>query len=444
MAGVSQGHAKGPMAYVCGYAQPGSYIAGTCRDSFGVTQHDKCYAAGRSAQGGLAQAAQVRTCDTQPLTSAATADMRGETAELSAAINEAATASARRFNGAGDYVHVPKLGSYCDLTIDTWLRWAPNFMTPGPDGMVNHPIMNEDNWNTGDLHYQIYNGEFGFDVNGNGDYTYGWQEMRPSTWYYITAIYSCADHLYELQVSTPATEPNGQLTKVVDEPYDPSRHSSTTAKWPMITLDSPRIGAWYLSNSQYGSGAAGTYDTQIQRSMDGDIFNFKVWSYQNRQCHHCGHCYAAGTAGLELMYTFSDDRNPAVPDLSGNGRDGTAICERGPPGQRTTGGDCSQNGQAPPNVHCALPGFGGYFDGEADYVQLPALARSDGMGAMYPEIQIDVWVKFHCTTGEHPVMNENGWSTGDVHYQIYDSVFGFDINGNGDYAFQWQPEPMVW
>ena len=116
----------------------------------------------------------------------------------------------------------------------------------------------------------------------------------------------------------------------------------------------------------------------------------------------------------------------------------------GPPGQRTTGGDCSQNGEAPPNVHCALPGFGGYFDGEADYVQLPALARSDGMGAMYPEIQIDVWVKFHCTTGEHPVMNENGWSPGDVHYQIYDSVFGFDINGNGDYAFQWQPEPMVW
>ena len=227
---MSQGHPKGPMAYVCGYAQPGSYIAGTCRDSFGVTQHDKCYAAGRSAQGGLAQAAQVRTCDTQPLTSAATADMRGETAELSAAINEAAKASARRFNGAGDYVHVPKLGSYCDLTIDTWLRWAPNFMTPGPDGKVNHPIMCEDNWNMGDMHYQIFDGEFGFDVNGNGDYTYGWQEMRPSTWYYITAIYSCADHLYELQVSTPAAQPNGQLTKVVDEPYDPSRHSSTTAQ----------------------------------------------------------------------------------------------------------------------------------------------------------------------------------------------------------------------
>ena len=36
--------------------------------------------------------------------------------------------------------------------------------------MVNHPIMNEDNWDEGDLHYQIYNNEFGFDVNGNGDY----------------------------------------------------------------------------------------------------------------------------------------------------------------------------------------------------------------------------------------------------------------------------------
>ena len=167
-------------------------------------------------------------------------------------------------------------------------------------------------------------------------------------------------------------------------------------------------------------------------------------SYLNNQCHHCKHCYAAGTPGLELSYTFSNDHDHRVPDLSGNGRDGTAACERGPVNARIQGGDCSADGDAPPNVPCSLPGFGGYFDGSSDFVQLPALTRSDGLGNMYPEIQVDVWVKFHCTTGEHPVMNEDGWTQGDVHYQIYNSIFGFDINGNGDYAFQWQPEPMVW
>ena len=198
-------------------------------------------------------------------------------------------------------------------------------------------------------------------------------------------------------------------------------------------------------NQRCGSGgASGTFDQQIQRAMDGEIYEFKIWSYLNNQCHHCKHCYAAGTPGLELSYTFSNDHDHRVPDLSGNGRDGTAACERGPVNARIQGGDCSADGDAPPNVPCSLPGFGGYFDGSNDFVQLPALTRSDGLGNMYPEIQVDVWVKFHCTTGEHPVMNEDGWTQGDVHYQIYNSIFGFDINGNGDYAFQWQPEAMVW
>ena len=159
-------------------------------------------------------------------------------------------------------------------------------------------------------------------------------------------------------------------------------------------------------NQRCGSGgASGTYDQQIQRAMDGEIYEFKIWSYLNNQCHHCKHCYAAGTPGLELSYTFSNDHDHRVPDLSGNGRDGTAACERGPVNARIQGGDCSADGDAPPNVPCSLPGFGGYFDGSSDFVQLPALTRSDGLGNMYPEIQVDVWVKFHCTTGEHPVMN---------------------------------------
>ena len=106
------------------------------------------------------------------------------------AATPAVTKTASRFDGTDDHVQIPGgLGVHCDLTIDTWVK----FETIEGD----HPIMNEDNWDFGDLHYQIYHGEFGFDVNGNGDYTYTWQPS-PQTWYYITAMYSCSDHLYNL------------------------------------------------------------------------------------------------------------------------------------------------------------------------------------------------------------------------------------------------------
>ena len=119
-----------------------------------------------------------RQCDTSPLTSQASMDWGGngyETYHLAATINEAAVATARRFDGQGDYVQVPNVGTHCDVTIDAWVRWGRDFRMPTDSNlegrpMVNHPIMNEDNWDEGDLHYQIYNNEFGFDVNGNGDY----------------------------------------------------------------------------------------------------------------------------------------------------------------------------------------------------------------------------------------------------------------------------------
>jgi len=329
--------------------------------------------------------------------------------------------------------------------------------------MMNHPIMNEDNWDHGDLHYQIYNGEFGFDVNGNGDYTWQkWQvrDMIPGQWYYVTAIYSCADHRYALHVSTPAlADPplewnkdtrNDQnaLQTVSTEEYAPEgfcglgapvgscAEQAAAAKWPMITFDSPRIGAWWHESEAVGA----SYGSQIERALDGEIYEFKVFSYQKNQCHHCTHCYGAGTPGLELSYTFSNDHDSHVPDLSGNGRDGHAFCDS--LDQSTCNGLPTER---PEHVTCTVPGFGGYFDGEEDYVSLPKLTRTDDpASATYSEIQIDVWAKFHCNTGEHPIMNEDGWNTGDLHYQIYDSEFGFDINGNGDYKFMWKPPVDEW
>eukprot|EP01043_Picozoa_sp_COSAG02_P001714 COSAG02_NODE_36_length_48934_cov_144.851029_39_plen_581_part_00 len=334
---------------------------------------------------------------------------------------------------------------------------------------MNHPIMNEDNWDEGDLHYQIYDGAFGFDINGNGDYHFQWQpgngptDMHADQWYYITTIYSCADHRYHLHVSTPAlAEPpvggggnshndqNG-LQTVTQEEYRPEGFCdyhvgaavepcveqaisrAARAKWPMITFDSPRIGAWFHEDP-----LATTFNSQIKRALDGEIYEFKVFSYQKHQCHHCTHCYGAGTPGMELSYTFSNDHDTHVPDLSGNGRDGIAHCD-------STDQTQCHGGARPEHVTCTNPGFGGYFDGEADYVSLPKLTRRrDSASAAYVDIQVDVWAKFHCTTGNHPIMNEDGWTTGDLHYQIYNSEFGFDINGNGDFTFSWVPPTDEW
>ena len=82
-------------------------------------------------------------------------------------------ASARYFDGDSDYVAIPKLngggknpkGSFDVITIDTWIKFA------APE-TGKHPIMNEDHWDTGDLHYQLYEGDMGISVNPN-DYSWG-------------------------------------------------------------------------------------------------------------------------------------------------------------------------------------------------------------------------------------------------------------------------------
>lgn len=61
-------------------------------------------------------------------------------------------------------------------------------------------------------------------------------------------------------------------------------------------------------------------------------------------------------------------------------------------------------------------------------------------------------MKFNKVKGNHPIMNEDNWDVGDLHYQIYASVFGFDVHprpgrsppDNGDYSFTWQPSSGFW
>jgi hypothetical protein len=143
----------------------------------------------------------------------------------------------------------------------TWIKFSPK----GQNGLTvplnspitgNHPIMNEDNWDPGDLHYQIYRGKYGFDVNGNGDYEFAWQPLSGS-WHLLTVIYSCSDHRITLFVDNIWQEDYSALRQdpppgtILADPTDPtSGVPSPVPAWAMITLDSPRLGAWHDSAGQ--------------------------------------------------------------------------------------------------------------------------------------------------------------------------------------------------
>jgi hypothetical protein len=86
---------------------------------------------------------------------------------------------------------------------------------------------------------------------------------------------------------------------------------------------------------------------------------------------------------------------------------------------------------------CQREGFGGFFDGEDDYVTLPDLGEFDA-------VSMEAWVQFDEISGEHPVVMEDGWDAGAIHLQILGGNFVLGINGVGDYKFGWQPEARIW
>ena len=51
----------------------------------------------------------------------------------------------------------------------------------------------------------------------------------------------------------------------------------------------------------------------------------------------------------------------------------------------------------PPSQQCQKEGFGGFFDGDDDWVSLPDLGTFDA-------VTLDVWVQFDEIAGEHPVV----------------------------------------
>ena len=159
------------------------------------------------------------------------------------------------------------------------------------------------------------------------------------------------------------------------------------------------------------------------------------------------------------MGLFHSLRNyKRLRDLSGQGHDGKIY-------------GATPSFDQPEEQKCTLPGFGGKFDGgkhrrtcriiasppaspsqsmllglharltgfrvqlqslwiiytaantdlflsAGDFVTLPPLGT-------FFNLQIDTWVKFEETAGDHPIMNERGWEEGFLHYQIYAGEFGF-------------------
>ena len=150
------------------------------------------------------------------------------------------------------------------------------------------------------------------------------------------------------------------------------------------------------------------------------VHAFRIWNIEGDGSDFCP---PAQTNGLVLQYVFGESGDIAH-DTSGNEKDGDIH-------------DADWSDDKPPSQQCQRQGFGGFFDGDSDYVQLPALGT-------FSALTVDTWLKFEEVKGNHPVLMEDSWDAGAVHLQIYNDNFVWSINGVGDYKFGWQPKAGVW
>ena len=164
---------------------------------------------------------------------------------------------------------------------------------------------------------------------------------------------------------------NGQLEETVQD---------DAASTP-VTLDSARIGSWL--NLDEGGG-------HIDRGLHGEISVFRIW---NIVTDGQDVCPPAQTPGLIASYVFGHSSDTLL-DLSGNSYDGLIH-------------DADWSNDLPPSQQCQRQGFGGFFDGDSDYVQMPQLRDASGaLKTTFDALAVDLWVKFLDTTGEHPIFVE--------------------------------------
>ena len=175
-----------------------------------------------------------------------------------------------------------------------------------------------------------------------------------------------------------------------------------------VTLDSARIGSWL------------NRDDQITRSLHGEISVFRIW---NIITDGQDICPPAQTAGLIASYVFGHSGDTLL-DLSGNSYDGLIHVSAAPltsspeASKMSHKQDADWSNELPPSQQCQRQGFGGYFDGDQDYVQIPQLRGADGQAkTTFDSLSVDLWVKFLDMTGNHPVLMEDGFEPGALHLQ---------------------------
>ena len=206
---------------------------------------------------------------------------------------------------------------------DVWVKFD--------DITGNHPIVMEDGWTAGDIHFQIYGDDLVLGMNGIGDYKFGWQP-HVDTWYYLAVAINTASSPPSIQLTvnndlvddinhhlrgTPSgNHPNGEFTYTVGNwaggaADAPTHCPCTLPAMQPVRFQSLRLGAWTA-----GDGAAAT---TMDRSMRGSMAVFRLWDKEKRGGSRDS-CPASGSSHLIVNYLF-DSFGTILKDRSGNGHD---------------------------------------------------------------------------------------------------------------------------
>ncbi|MCP4711606.1 MAG: hypothetical protein GY869_23555, partial [Planctomycetes bacterium] len=193
------------------------------------------------------------------------------------------------FDGSNDYVSLSSpLPAMTELTIETWLYL-------GSDDSYD-VIINYDNWNVADVHFQFYSGYLQLALGGNSPVSYvSSYQFSPGIWYHVALVYSTVTMNAILYV-------NGLEIDSI---------SYTTAL--VTAVDYAVIGAW--NNSGYRD-----------RFFDGQIDEFRLWNMVRSQTdiqNNMHNTLDGDETGLIVYYRFDETSGTILPDLTSNNIDGT-------------------------------------------------------------------------------------------------------------------------
>ncbi len=95
------------------------------------------------------------------------------------------------FNGSSDYIEIPDIGNYKQLTESVWVYYKPSSPSFN-SGVIN----NHTGWDSSYLHFQISDSLIEFSINGTGDrYSdFKFTSSNLNQWHHIAAIYDSTTH----------------------------------------------------------------------------------------------------------------------------------------------------------------------------------------------------------------------------------------------------------